>query len=238
MKNHKPCLLIITVFLFYALPIIAQESPEVDNYEKIRLTWNRILKNKRLYKREATTLLVETIKNLDLGKALDVAMGTGRNSIYLAKEGWAVTGFDLSDESIDSAKAQALRENVDIETILIPAEYFVYGEKKWDLISFLYADIICNKCLGNDMELIDKLKLSLKPGGILVYEWFTVQGIRDINQDQTINWGCSEGVVKEAFQRSGGFELILYEEEMGVPDYDPSYKFEPVKMIYMVVRKL
>lgn len=43
-------------------------------------------------------LLVETVKEIKPGHALDVGMGQGRNAIYLAQQGWEVTGIELSDE--------------------------------------------------------------------------------------------------------------------------------------------
>lgn len=237
MKYNKYYILLLFALYYFAVPTWAQDTTKEAKYEQIRISWNKALKNKRLYKRQPTTLLVETVKNLKPGAALDVAMGRGRNAIYLAMQGWSVTGFDISDEAIDSAKIQASREGVLLETVVTPAEYFDFGENKWDLISFLYADIICDYCLGNDMDLINKLKRSLKPGGILVYEWFTIQGVRDISQNDTLNIGCPENITKQAFDKSGGFESVLYEESMGVPDWDPSYKFQPVKLIYMVVRR-
>ena len=51
-----------------------------------------------------TPLLVEAIKNRAPGKALDVGMGQGRNSIYLAQQGWQVTGFDVSPVGLSEAK--------------------------------------------------------------------------------------------------------------------------------------
>ena len=234
---YKYYILLLFALYYFAVPTWAQDTIKEAKYDQIRISWNKALKNKRLYKRQPTTLLVETVKSLKPGTALDVAMGTGRNAIYLAKQGWSTTGFDISDEALDSANAHAQQEGVTLETIVTPAEYFDYGENKWDLISFIYADAICKFCLGNDVELVKKLKLSLKPGGILVYEWFTAQAIRNISEDQSRNLGCSDGIVHEAFKNVGGFEFILYEEEMGVPDFDPTYKFEPAKLIYMVVRK-
>ena len=31
------------------------------------------------------------------GTALDVGMGQGRNALFLARQGWDVTGFDVCD---------------------------------------------------------------------------------------------------------------------------------------------
>ena len=46
------------------------------------------------FKRKPNSLLVQAVKGRRPGKALDVGMGEGRNAIYLAKQGWKVTGID------------------------------------------------------------------------------------------------------------------------------------------------
>ena len=54
-----------------------------------------------------TALLVSATKGRRPGKALDIGMGQGRNSIFLAQQGWKVTGFDPSDEGIHQAEERA-----------------------------------------------------------------------------------------------------------------------------------
>src|SRR5665647_363003 len=41
------------------------------------------------------------------GRALDIACGEGRNSVWLARHGWRVTGVDFSAEAISKARAMA-----------------------------------------------------------------------------------------------------------------------------------
>src|SRR5262249_26347421 len=43
-----------------------------------------------------TPFLMEVVKGLTPRTALDVCMGEGRNSVFLASLGWKVTGFDVS----------------------------------------------------------------------------------------------------------------------------------------------
>jgi len=42
--------------------------------------------------------LVENVELLPKGRVLDVAMGSGRNAIYLARLGFEVEGVDMSPE--------------------------------------------------------------------------------------------------------------------------------------------
>jgi 2-polyprenyl-3-methyl-5-hydroxy-6-metoxy-1,4-benzoquinol methylase len=44
------------------------------------------------------------------GKALDIGIGEGRNAIFLATQGWEVTGFDISDVGVRSAERRPRRE--------------------------------------------------------------------------------------------------------------------------------
>ena len=48
------------------------------------------------------------------GRALDLACGAGRNSLFLARHGFAVTGIDISSEGLGRAAASAAREGLDI----------------------------------------------------------------------------------------------------------------------------
>ncbi len=46
---------------------------------------------------------------------LDIGCGTGRHAIELSKRGYKVTGIDLSDSMLKSAKKNALNENLNID---------------------------------------------------------------------------------------------------------------------------
>jgi SAM-dependent methyltransferase len=61
---------------------------------------------------EPNAFLVESTKDVKPGRALDVAMGQGRNALYLAKAGWEVTGFDISSKGLAAARAAAERAGV------------------------------------------------------------------------------------------------------------------------------
>lgn len=48
--------------------------------------------------------LVEEAVGLPAGRALDLACGEGRNSVWLAEQGWEVTGVDFSPVGIGKAR--------------------------------------------------------------------------------------------------------------------------------------
>jgi 2-polyprenyl-3-methyl-5-hydroxy-6-metoxy-1,4-benzoquinol methylase len=46
------------------------------------------------------------------GRALDLGCGTGSNCLFLARQGWSVTGVDFSPAAIEAANGRAARADV------------------------------------------------------------------------------------------------------------------------------
>ncbi len=51
-------------------------------------------------------------------KALDLCCGAGTNPVYMAKKGFDVTAFDISDKAVEYAKEQAQRADVDVKLLV------------------------------------------------------------------------------------------------------------------------
>lgn len=56
--------------------------------------------------------LIEGPKALPPGRALDLGCGTGTHAIYLAKNGWDVTGLDYVSRALNVARQRAAKANV------------------------------------------------------------------------------------------------------------------------------
>jgi SAM-dependent methyltransferase len=220
--KHQHSILLLYVFCA-AGHLFAQETDSVRaGLEKERNRWNKSLTRDTAYKfnKQPNALLMDAIKNRKPGKALDVGMGQGRNSIYMAQQGWSVTGFDIADEAVASAKTRAEKENVKINTILEPIETFDFGVSQWDLIAYVYEG-----CM--EKEVLEKIKISLKHGGIVVFEFFHREaGIKMKRPD----FGCETNSIKNLFMKMGGFTIVRYEEVEGVADYSLR-KYQLVKLV-------
>src|SRR5688572_7043242 len=136
------------VFIVLSITSYSQEEkvdPEVIEQERIR--WNRSLTQDTAYKfnKDPNALLMESVKGKKPGKALDLGMGQGRNTIFLAKQGWDVTGVDIADQAIAFAKERAKAEHVKINTEQTPMEKFNYGTNQWDLIAHIYEGCLEEK---------------------------------------------------------------------------------------------
>ncbi len=115
---------------------------------------------------EPARFLQDSIDFLPLGRALDIAMGQGRNAIYLAKRGFVVEGVDISPDAVKTALEAAQRAGVTIKAQVADLEGGYQIEKE------AYDVIICFNYLQR--SLIPQIKDGLKEGGVVVYETFTV----------------------------------------------------------------
>jgi len=224
MKAHK--MLLLTILCCTSALAQSVTTLEERN-ERIRERWNRSLVGDSSYtfNKEANNLLSQTAKSANPGKALCVAMGQGRNALYLARQGWDVTGFDLADKAVAFAVEQAKEQNVKLTTEIASFETFDYGTEQWDMITWLYGG-----CLQID-GISKKIKTALKPGGLFVFEFFHREAGIEMGRP---NFGCEKNALREMFTKEGGFDVLLYEEKEGIADYG----MDTNKLIYMVVTKL
>src|ERR1041384_1065349 len=56
-----------------------------------------------LFSATPNAFLARIVSGVKPGRALDVAMGQGRNSVFLATQGWEVTGYDIADTGLEAA---------------------------------------------------------------------------------------------------------------------------------------
>ena len=77
-----------------------------------------ILSFAALCRAQQGAFLARAIDAIPPGKALDVAMGQGRNSLFLARKGWDVTGYDVSKVGPSTAEASAVAARLTIHTVL------------------------------------------------------------------------------------------------------------------------
>lgn len=101
------------------------------------------------------------------GTALDIAMGQGRNALYLASGGWKVSGFDVSSAGIAVALAEADKRGLSIDARVAAHDEFEYGSNAWDLIVMTYALVPVTEA-----DFAAKLIDSLRSDGLIVIESF------------------------------------------------------------------
>jgi SAM-dependent methyltransferase len=132
-------------------------------------------------------------------------MGQGRNAIWLAQQGWDVTGFDPADKAVALAQETARKLGVNLKTEIKGMQDFDFGERRWDLILLSYVG-------GREMP--DVLQRALKPGGILVIEGFH----RDVTKGGSIGGAVvfDTGELPPLFPQ---LRVVRYEEPVADADF-------------------
>jgi len=168
--------------------------------------WNRILTAPTpRFNTAPNAFLVSATKGVKPGRSLDVGMGQGRNTIYLAQQGWDSVGFDPADRAVAAAREQAQKLGVTITATVARAEEFDWGESRWDLIVLTYVPA---------REYAAQSIRALRPGGMVIVEGF--------HRDATKTRSVGGGVVfdtNELLRLFAPLRVVRYEDTDAVGDF-------------------
>lgn len=107
------------------------------------------------------------------GRVLCLAEGEGRNAVFLARQGYAVTAVDQSSVGMRKAESLAKEQGVEISTIVADLTDFDLGSGVWDGVVSIAAHMppqLRKSLHGRVIE-------SLKPGGVFILEAYTPRHI-------------------------------------------------------------
>jgi SAM-dependent methyltransferase len=162
------------------------------------------------------------VKERKPGKALNIGIGDGRNSLFLAAQGWDVTGFDISDVGITQARERAQSAGLKLNALVDDVDQFHYGEERWDLVVGMYE----HEMITRNAE---KIIASLKHGGLIV-----VEGLhRDANQKGVEGdyYGYRSNELLRAFDR---LRILRYEENKAVPYWNQNGRPAPIVRFFAI----
>ena len=165
-------------------------------------------------KRSPSPLLERYVPAQAGAKALDVACGTGRHALWLAKRGWKVDALDLSPVALQILTERMQEEGVreKITTLLRDLDDYAPEPESYDLI------VMANYL---DRPLIRRLQSALTPGGLFFLETYLED---PANEKKNANpaFLLRPGELPQIFAE--GFEVLAYEEF-------PNESFEMFRMM-------
>jgi len=175
--------------------------------EGSRILWNKLYaaNDAPIFASSPSQLLMRSVDGMPSGRALDFGMGQGRNAVFLAIQGWSVTGFDPSDEAVRIARQNAERLHVNLKAIVARDDEFTFGTDQWDLIVMTFV----RTPTRTDAE---KFWQALKPGGLVIYE----------------NGSDGDHTVLDAFHR---FRIRFFEDVMDKGDWDPANVYRHQRLV-------
>ncbi|MFB6259050.1 MAG: methyltransferase domain-containing protein [Flavobacteriales bacterium] len=153
----------------------AEERPEKDWYE----SWFDSPYYHILYKDrdedEAAFFVDQLANRLKARKGdriLDLACGKGRHAVQLHRKGFDVTGVDLSQNSIEQAKAhEAPGLRFDVHDM----RHVYDREEKFDKVLNLFSSFGYFRSEGENYRVIKAASEQLNPGGELVIDFMNAQ---------------------------------------------------------------
>lgn len=103
------------------------------------------------------------------GRVLCLAEGEGRNAVWLAEQGFEVTGVDLSPVGLAKAQQLASERGVRITTQVADLAEFDLGASAWDGIVSIFAHVPADVRAPLHRRVVS----ALRAGGVLVLEAYT-----------------------------------------------------------------
>ncbi len=175
--------------------------------------------NHRHVDRPISTEVAEIVKNFtayaNVGKALDIAAGAGRNTHFLAEKGFVIDAVDYSDIALSKIKDMATINKIEADL-----DTYLFEVNSYDLI------VNCNYLDRRHFPLI---KEALKEGGVLIFETFIITTGEGYHQPSNLDFVLRTNELLHAFI---GLDIVYYEERDDVNNMG-----EKVRIASLVARK-
>ena len=148
---------------------------------------------------------------LPRGRALDIACGQGRNSLYLAEGGFEVVAMDISAVALNEARKRAEMKQLRIDWRQTDLEAVRLDEAAYDLIvNFNYLQ----------RSLIPQIKRAVKHGGYIIFETYLIDQMA-IGHPKNPDYLLRHNELLEHFRE---FRILGYREGKFKDDGEASYR--------------
>lgn len=151
--------------------LVGEDGREVTEREAAAMfepsSWDeRYSREEKIWSGNPNAQLVAEVSGLIAGSALDVGCGEGGDVIWLARQGWRVTGADFSANGLDRAARYAEQAGVAEATDWwqVDARSFAAAGRSYDLVTthFLHPPD------GGMVNVTRRLAQAVAPGGASV----------------------------------------------------------------------
>lgn len=144
---------------------------------------------------EPARLLVEVAELTPPGRALDLACGAGRNTIFLASLGWDLVAVDSSRQAVRIVRERSAAAGLRVEARIADLEAgdFAIEPAGYDLIcDFFYLQ----------RDLFPKIRAGVRPGGLVAAEIH-------LRNEHPHRFVLEPGELRSEFE---GWKILFYSE--------------------------
>lgn len=174
------------------------------------MDFNKIYQNdKHPWGDKVKPVVTSNLETFKKGTVLDLGCGEGKEVIFLASEGFDVTGVDISSEALnlltETANATEFKDNISTSNTNV-LTYLSETNQNWDnIISFMTLHFLKEQQARETYQLIQN---RTEKGGINIISDFTIEG--GLNHNDGGFW-LKRGELLEIYK---DWELISYNERV------------------------
>ncbi len=144
--------------------------------------------------------------------ALSIADGEGRNGVWLAQQGLAVTAFDFSPVALEKAKRLAASKGVEVQLELSELGAWDWDARQYDVIAGIFIQFATP---AERAHLFAGICRALKPGGMLLLQGYRPEQIKYGTGGPRVPEQLYTGaLLKEAFAALEILELREHDSEV------------------------
>lgn len=164
------------------------------------------------YGKEPNVFFKEWLPKLEAGTILMPADGEGRNGVFAAMKGWAVTSLDLSEEGKTKALTLAKEQGVELNYLVGDLAALSFDKASFDAIGLIYAHFGAD----NKSVLHEQLDKYLKVDGHVIFEAFSKKHLElrkrnpKVGGPNNIDTLFSKEEIRNDFKN---YEVLLLEEQ-------------------------
>ncbi|GBD92068.1 tellurite methyltransferase [bacterium BMS3Abin04] len=166
-----------------------------------KIKWNKRFREMN-FPDQPSKVVVEYSSIAKGKKALDIAAGMGRNSKFLAQQGFEVDALELSDVGIEK-----LRKIGNVNAYQVELDNYTLPQNNYDLI-------ICLNYLNR--KLFSQIKKALKTGGVLIYETLCITE-EEARAIQNPDYFLRPNELRNSFNE---LNIIYYKEYERINNFD------------------
>ncbi|MBA4176528.1 MAG: SAM-dependent methyltransferase [Leptothrix sp. (in: Bacteria)] len=174
-------------------------------------TWNqRFSREGWLFGREPNNFLRERVALLPAAaRVLCVADGEGRNSVWLARQGFEVQAFDVSDVAVAKAARLAAEAGVSVDHQVGDFDTWPWPEQAFDAVVAIFIQFADPAMRVRQFA---HLQRCLKPGGLLLLQGYTPRQLElKTGGPGVLSHLYTAAMLREAFAAMDIVELVEYE---------------------------
>lgn len=189
-------------------------STDTSAFADPAATWNeRYATDEFIFGQQPNEYLHAQAHRLRPGsRALCVADGEGRNSVWLARQGLHVDAFDISAVGVAKARRLAARAGVAVDYAVADGDAVAWPKAAYDLVAAIFIQFADPPMRA---RLFANMAAALRPGGLLVLQGYRPEQLANkTGGPPLVSHLYTEALLREAFAAMEILELRSYDVDL------------------------